>query len=120
MDSDDKLCEQPKRVCMRREHQLYCQGTADSVGWNNNAGTCVVGNNLSANNATDFSAVPAGFCYGSSIYLAGNLAGFWSSSQNGGNPYYAYFRSLYYDNTDVGRGNDSKFGGYSVRCLRDN
>ena len=93
---------------------------ADSVGWNNNAGTCVVGNNLSANNATDFSAVPAGFCYGSSIYLAGNLAGFWSSSQNGGSPYYAYFRSLYYDNTDVGRGNDSKFGGYSVRCLRDN
>ena len=26
VDSDDRLREQPKRVCVRREHQLYCQG----------------------------------------------------------------------------------------------
>ena len=69
-------------------------------------------------NVSGFSAVPAGYCLGSSFGNAGSYAYFWSSSQNlsyGGN----YDRVLYYNYADVSRYINSKLFGYSVRCLRD-
>jgi len=68
-------------------------------------------------NATGFSAVPAGGCFGSSFNDAGNDAYFWSSTQDdsGG----AWYRYLYYSNAGVIRDNYGKDYGYSVRCLRD-
>ncbi|MCR4826789.1 MAG: fibrobacter succinogenes major paralogous domain-containing protein, partial [Bacteroidales bacterium] len=63
------------------------------------------------------SAVPAGYCYGSSLVGAGNYAYFWSSTQSISN--YAYLRGLHYYNAYVSRSNHLKYYGFSVRCLRD-
>ena len=68
-------------------------------------------------NVSGFSAVPAGYCYGSSFYHAGSYANFWSSSENGANR--AWYRHLGYNNVDVNRSDNRKYYGFSVRCLRD-
>jgi uncharacterized protein (TIGR02145 family) len=87
---------------------LNCENCEDS---------CAVGNAPSGNNATGFSAVPAGLCSGSSFYGAFSSAYFWSSTQNDSSR--AYGRGLYYYYAYVNGGYDSKYIGYSVRCLRD-
>jgi uncharacterized protein (TIGR02145 family) len=76
-----------------------------------------VGNDLTANNATGFSAVPAGGGYGSSFYSAGYNANFWSSTQ--GSSYYAFYSCLNYGIANVYRGDYNRSYGCSVRCLRD-
>ncbi len=90
---------------------------ASTEGWNTSTNNCVVGNDPSTNNATGFSAVPAGLCSGSSFYSAGYGAYFWSSAQSRSD--YAYYRDLGYTNAYVGRDDYHKGYGRSVRCLRD-
>ena len=90
---------------------------ASTEGWNTYTNNCVVGNDPSTNNATGFSAVPAGYCYGSSFSTAGSDAVFWSSAQ--GTSINAYLRDLSYYYAGVGGGYANKYYGRSVRCLRD-
>ena len=115
----DYVSGQSEYLCDSNTNYI-AKALADSAGWNSHTGTCAVGNNQSANNATGFSAVPAGYCYGSSFYSAGVYAFFWSSSQLEGYPNTAYLRYLDYDYARVPRGYDDKYAGRSVRCLRDN
>ncbi len=77
---------------------------------------CVVTNNPSANNATGFSARPAGDYNGPYYYFGGN-ANFWSATQVDSG--YAYNRNLGYSNASVYRNDDAKNSGYSVRCVRN-
>ena len=93
---------------------------ASETGWNSwNSSTstnCAVGNNPSANNATGFSARPAGI-YSGNYYHFGHLANFWSATQyNSGK---AYGRSLQSDKANVIWGHTTKDDGYSVRCIRN-
>lgn len=92
---------------------------ASETGWNSSTDNCAVGNDSGANNATGFSAIPAGHRYGSffSFYNAGAGACFWSSSPNFSNN--AYYRNLGYDRAYVDSGTVPKNNGRSVRCLRD-
>lgn len=90
---------------------------ASTEGWNTYTGSCTVGNDQTMNNASGFSAVPAGLCYGSSFDYAGSNAYFWSSTER--SSYGAWGRNLGYSYADVGRGSDLKYCGRSVRCLRD-
>ena len=81
-----------------------------TTGWYNNS------------NGTDnygFSALPGGLrrCYNGAFDLVGKYGYWWSSTEYQSS--YAYFRSLYYNNSIVGRNNDYKSYGYSVRCVRD-
>ena len=104
-----------------------CDGTSNNItkalaskeGWNTSTSNCAVGNDLTANNATGFSAVPAGRCGGSpfEFHYAGYNAHFWSSTQK--NNDYAFFRGLYFDHAVVSSDNNRKYNGFSVRCLRD-
>ena len=104
-----------------------CDGTSNNItkalaskeGWNTSTSNCAVGNDLTANNATGFSAVPAGRCGGSPLefHYAGYNAHFWSSTQK--NNDYSYFRGLYFDHAVVSSDNNRKYNGFSVRCLRD-
>ena len=94
---------------------------ASSTGWNSSTTTCAVGNTPGSNNATGFSALPAGhYRYESSsdygFYGSGSNAAFWSSTETGSS--FGYYRSLSYDNANVTSGG-RKYYGYSVRCLRD-
>lgn len=86
-------------------------------GWQITADNeCAVGYDQSSNNATGFSALPAGGCNGSYLNF-GSVAYFWSATER--NDYEAYYRSLVYLNAHVGWNIGSKSYGLSVRCLRD-
>ncbi len=92
---------------------------ASTTSWSSSPYTCAVGNDLSANNSTGFSALPGG----GRDFIEGSFGGlgldgyWWSSTENDGSG--AWGRGLYYDGADVGRGDGSKSFGFSVRCLRD-
>ena len=95
---------------------------AATAGWNASDIACSVGEMLTTNNATGFSALPAGrYVNGStdSFRDFGNSAVFWSATENGSS--YACGWSLLYYSACVVRNdiNDRKSYGYSVRCLRD-
>ena len=65
-----------------------------------------------------FAALPAGYRYtAGSFFLQGGYAYFWSSTENG--TLNAWFRSLYYNNTDIYQYYDNKAIGYSVRCVQN-
>ena len=102
--------------------RYIAKALASAEGWNSFFGAeCYPGfQSVTANNATGFSAVPAGSCDGSSFDSfddAGNYASFWSSTEY--SSYNAYFRTLKYDGARVTRVDGSEVVGYSVRCLRD-
>lgn len=74
--------------------------------------------NGSGTDAYGFSALPAGYGYDDGRFFnAGSNAYFWSATDyNGGNAYCMY---LNYDGDGAHLYYDAKFGGYSVRCVKD-
>lgn len=92
---------------------------SSTTGWNNSGTACAVGNNRESNNATGFSAMPAGYSYSSSSYL-NRYAHFWAATHDAGNSYYyAYYWYMYYGYKDLRSSYTSKSYGYSVRCVRN-
>ena len=89
---------------------------ASTTGWNSSTIICAVGKNPSSNNATGFSALPAGF-YSGLYYDFGDFAFFWSATERGGD--YAYGRGLLFDHANVDGSYGDKYVGFSVRCVRD-
>ena len=102
--------------------------------WNTSTGTCAVGNDLSANNHSGFSAVPAGHCFGGSFKELNDWAHFWTCTQgaDGGNSdrNYVYNIEKSYSVASKetwlssGYANFDTYYGYSqtsvsVRCVRD-
>ena len=88
------------------------------------AGNAALWNNGALENDPDFGSsgfdfLPGGYrSYYSGIFLnLGNYGYFWSATEYG--TYYAWYRDLYCDYTQVCRYNYGKQGGFSVRCLRD-
>ena len=106
------------------QSQYQCGGTstniakalASATGWSSSSATCAVGNDPSGNNATGFSALPAGYYYGS-YNSFGRDAHFWSSTEYRSS--HAYRRILIYSDAGVTSNNYFKDRGYSVRCLRN-
>ena len=92
---------------------------ASTTSWNSSTTTCAVGNNLSANNSTGFSALPGGYRYFSdgSFDNLSYYGYWWSSTENAGSN--AWRRYLYYYYANVARSLSDKGNGFSVRCLRD-
>ena len=96
---------------------FVAKALAAREGWNNHTGSYTVGNDLSLNNASAFTALPVGY-YDGSYHGYGNSANFWSSTEYSGSSVYS--RSIYYEYAIVYSNNYySKYYGYSVRCLRD-
>ncbi len=95
---------------------------ASEIGWNSYnsfSSACSPGDQSeTANNATGFSAVPAGLGY-LEFEQAGYCAFFWSATQNRSR--YAYGYALAYHHAYVSEGDlyNGKDEGRSVRCLRD-
>lgn len=99
------------------EHNnMTAKALASNTDWASSSVQCAVGNTQNNNNASGFSAVPAGsfdlFYYGS-----GSFAEFCSSYEYGN--YGAYYLSLEYDRAVATIYYWSKTTGSSVRCLRD-
>ena len=114
------------------QSEYICGGDAANIakalasesGWDNNGGVCFPGDqSVTENNATGFSAVPAGDNYDGSTFIhTGFVTLFWSSSQYTnytGSSNSAYNRGLYGYFANVYRHINSKSNGFSVRCLRD-
>ena len=102
---------------------FQCNGNSSSIakalasteGWCPSSNECAAGNNRSSNNATGFSAFPAGLYYGNyEIFIGANL---WSSTEDDSR--LAWNRYLYYKNSTVSRSSYYKYYGFSVRCVRD-
>lgn len=111
----DYVSSQSQYVCGSNNYYI-AKVLASTTGWNSSTNTCAVGNYPSANNATGFSALPAGN-YNGSFYDFGSHALFWSSTERNDNA--SYYRYLSYGGADVGRDYYNKRYGFSVRCLRD-
>ena len=92
---------------------------ASTTGWHSSGGSCTVGNDLSTNNASGFSAMPAGIYEG---YYDdedfGYDAFFWTTTNawSGGGIQTVY---LMYDRAAISHWNFSRQDFMSVRCLRD-
>ncbi|MBW6536395.1 MAG: fibrobacter succinogenes major paralogous domain-containing protein [Mariniphaga sp.] len=96
---------------------------AAKIKWNSYSDTGTIGNNLSVNNKSGFSALPGGyrhFFYGT-FNGVGEGSGWWSSteySKREYDSYAAWFRGLYYHSADI-----KHYSGYddglSVRCIKN-
>ncbi len=74
--------------------------------------------NTGATNSSGFSALPGGYRdTNGSFYNIGNFTYFWSSSESSSTN--AFFRSLYYVNSNIYRDYTAKLNGFSARCTQD-
>jgi uncharacterized protein (TIGR02145 family) len=77
-----------------------------------------IGNNLSTNNKSGFSALPGGYRHLDGMFYDQGFYGYWWSATEGGASD-AYLRNLGFDNGSLSRYNSNKSGGLSVRLVRD-
>jgi len=91
---------------------------ASKTDWASSTNAGAVGNDLTKNNTTGFTALPGGYrsSYGSYLVI-GSYGSWWSSTEY--NTSSAWFRGLDCSYSNVSRGNDYKGCGFSVRCVRD-
>ncbi|MCQ2269808.1 MAG: hypothetical protein MJZ52_01080, partial [Bacteroidales bacterium] len=95
---------------------------ASKSNWNSSTGggtTCNVGNDLTTNNATGFSALPAGTFSGSDTRFENlkSATRFWTATGSGSN---ATCRIMEYNSANVtSKNNVGKTSAYSVRCVKD-
>ena len=75
-------------------------------------------NGGNGDNSSLFNGLPGGYCYNNGNFYNMTENGYWWSSSES-NTNLAWSRNLYKYNTKVGRFNDYKKYGFSVRCLRD-
>lgn len=90
---------------------------ASKEHWGTFSGNCAPGNNQSDNNATGFSAVPAGCGQTSSFSSSGFETLFWTSTSSTGA--FANSYSIAAILATVNSSNSNKEYGRSVRCIRD-
>ena len=89
---------------------------ASTTGWSLSSNSCAVGNDQSSNNASGFSALPAGGYFGNYNYFS-HRAYFWTADNF--NNCNAYSRKLDFNYANIERSNHDKGDGLSVRCVQD-
>ena len=97
--------------------EYIAKALAAIAGWTSSTTTCAVGNTQSSNNATGFSAVPAGYYDSMGFNSSDSYAYFWSSTETSVGV--AWGRGLVSSYAYVGRYGYFKSYANSVRCLRD-
>ena len=112
----DYMATRPEYMSSGNINNL-AKALAATWGWESSSEPDNVGYKPSTtNNATGFSALPAGG-YGGDYDSFGNYAIYWSSTE-----YFsanAWLRYLYYNGANVSRYDNYKNDGFSVRCVRD-
>ncbi len=93
----------------------YGKALADTIGWWNVNNECVVGNNMSTNNATGFSARAAGT---KTIGQTGGYAYIWGATERANVANASSFQ-LYANSFEPQMTYNKKTNGLSVRCVRD-
>ena len=86
--------------------------------WTTSATAGAIGNNLSTNNKSGFSALGGGYRHNVGNFYSQSVNGcWWSAAESGASN--AWYRYLYCDSGYLYRSYDYKSCGYSVRLLRD-
>jgi len=111
-------CESSSEYICSGPGEKIAKALAAGYGWRPNDVECTVGNDLASNNASGFSALPAGFYPGTQTSY-GEYATFWSTTESSEDFGSAYDRSLYYGHATVARDGHHKYGGLSVRCVKN-
>ena len=105
-------------VCGGESVEHIAKSLASDTLWRATNKICAIGNDLTANNASGFSAMPSGYFTGSGIYGYLDLTTFWSATAESETSSLDICllsdRSYMYidDSSD-------KYIGYSVRCVQD-
>lgn len=92
--------------------KAFCSKT----GWSNSNTNCCVGNNSSSNNATRFSAMPAGYRYVSDMIQVGYGSYFWTATVSNN---YPYLKIFLYNITSMDSNHWGRQYAMSVRCVKD-
>ena len=107
-------------------HEFIAKAFAATSGWEENADPCAVGNNLSANNATGLTILPAGFLDDGGSYLEfSTMTILWSATEynasSGSCSYLGWYDAMLNDYLGLGKNIDhmTKAHGFSVRCVRN-
>jgi len=99
----------------------YAKSLAATTDWATDpySGTGTIGNELTKNNRSGFSALPGGYrdYFDGSFSNVGIYGYWWSSTED--DTIYAWYRNMFYGLSDVGRLLSSKLNGLSVRCVKD-
>ena len=97
------------------------KAVCSKTGWVSHTNTDAVGNNQALNNATGFNIFPAGFWYptGSASYDVGFSTGFWSTAPHASTADNAWIVNTFCNNAYMRQDADSRFYGFSVRCVRN-
>ncbi len=91
---------------------------AAATDWYCYSYTGAIGNDLTKNNSTGFTALPGGLHdFSGTFYFIRHYGYWWSSTE--GDTTDAWYRLLYYLYYTLGRFDLSKSYGFSVRCVRD-
>lgn len=90
---------------------------AATTDWSSSINTGAIGNDLTLNNSTGFSALPGGSRYYEGLFGSLGYAYWWSSTEYDTDK--ARNRYLFYINTNLLSYYYSKVLGYSVRCVKD-
>lgn len=102
-----------------RDTHSFAKALAATTGWNTSTNSCAPGNNLAMNNATGFSAMPAGkFPQAASSSMFGLYAFFWSATSSTQDQSKILTYILNYDTLAPVMTDFSKDFFYSVRCVR--
>ena len=114
----DYVSSQSEYTC-GNNNTYIAKALASSIGgWYSNPGNCDIGYDPTTNNATGFSALPAGSYDATYSYVSfHHRASFWSATENEENK--AYGRFLHYNSSYVTTDAANKKSGFSVRCVRD-
>ena len=115
----DYVGSQSEYVCGENSSYI-AKALASTIGWNNNTTVCAVGNAQESNNATGFTALPAGYRNNNGSVIQ-DIAEFWSTTKGNYSGAYPEARSLNSGSaffTAIVTASVPQ-NGLSVRCLRD-
>jgi uncharacterized protein (TIGR02145 family)/uncharacterized repeat protein (TIGR02543 family) len=98
---------------------MIAKSMAAKTSWSSSTNTGAIGNDLTLNNRSGFSALPVGYreLDGTFRNIIGNYGLWWSASES--DVSHAYYRLLRYDWSNFFNSSPSKIVGMSVRCLRN-
>lgn len=106
-----------QELCFGSNPENIAKALASDTEWNSSTTNFSIGKEMNLNNASGFTALPAGKCNGSSN-LFGQYAAFWSATEASASK--AYMQSLFFSLPTMDGNSYNKYYALSVRCVRNN
>jgi uncharacterized protein (TIGR02145 family) len=102
-----------------REGNKIAKSLAAKIDWISDSNLFAIGNDLTKNNRSGFSALPVGWLDEDGFLYGQGLRAAWWSTTKGGQSHQAFYRDLHNSWDNLSRSYTSRSCGFSVRCLKD-